>query len=219
MLRPVLTAIAMTVNIPLAIPAVADTYTPPDGCEMIATMRMAQCVVEHISRCPKGNVSEQFRDGAYIGRSVYSHPSLFIRYEAVNGYIVGHAYGEGAPKLGEPLTTGDTFTYTRRVFRSQGDAEAGDEGTEVMEIGNEIDIDLGGKRYRVLDIRFEVTNPDTGYEYRERALMLREPAMTLGSLGFVKGEDEFSTLPESISLAGEAGFRSMAPAASCGEGA
>ena len=85
-----------------------------------------------------------------------------------------------------------------------------------MNVGSEIDLELDGKRYRVVDIRFEVTNPENGYEYRERALMLIEPAMTLGSLGFVKGEEEFSTLPESLSLKGEFGFGSMTPAASCG---
>lgn len=196
----------------------AASYDPPEGCEVIATMRMAQCVVEHVSRCEEGNVSEQFRDGAFLGRSIYTHPSMFVRYEAANGFIVGHAYGEGVPQLGDRLATGDTYTYSRRVFRSQGDDEPGDEGTEVMEIGNEIDIDLGGKRYRVLDIRFEVTNPETGFEYRERALMLIEPALTLGSLGYVRGEEEFSTLPESISLKGDFGFRTMTPAASCGEG-
>ena len=194
------------------------SYDPPEGCAVIATMRMSQCIVEHVSRCPEGNISDQFRSGKFLGRSIYSHPSMFVRYEAANGFIIGHAYGDGVPRLGQTLKTGERFSYTRRVFRSQGDDEPGDEGTEVMEIGNEIDIDLGGKRYRVLDIRFEVSNPETGYEYRERALMLLEPALTLGSLGYVKGEEEFSTLPESISLEGDFGFRAMTPAASCGEG-
>lgn len=196
----------------------AASYDPPEGCDVIATMRRAQCVVEHVSRCAEGNIADQFRDGKYLGRSVYTHPSMFVRYEAANGFIVGHAYGDGAPRLGDSLKTGDRHTYTRRVFRSQGDDQPGDEGTEVMEIGDEIDIDLDGKRYRVLDIRFDVSNSDTGYHYRERALMMIEPALTLGSLGYVKGEEEFSTLPESISLQGDFGFRSMTPAASCGEG-
>ena len=214
MIRTIL-ATAMTA---IALPAMADNYDPPEGCEVIATMRMAQCIVEQVSRCPNGNVSEQYRDGEYLGRSLYAHPSLFIRFEAATGYIVGHAYGKGAPLLGDPIKTGDKFTYTRKVFRNQGDDQPGDDGTEVMDVGNEIDLDLDGRRYRVIDIRFVVTNPETGYDYRERALMLLDPAVTLGSLGYVKGEEEFSTLPESISLSGEAGFRSMTPAASCGQG-
>lgn len=213
MLRFALIALSLSLT---AGNAEADGYTAPEGCELIATMRMSECVVEQVSRCPGGNVSEQFREGQYLGRSVYGHPSLFIRYEAANGYIIGHAYGEGTPALGKTLMKGETYTYDRRVFRNQGDREDGDKGTEVMNVGSEIDLELDGKRYRVVDIRFEVTNPENGYEYRERALMLIEPAMTLGSLGFVKGEEEFSTLPESLSLKGEFGFGSMTPAASCG---
>lgn len=211
------TFLAMTLAL-ATLPAIADTYDPPADCKVIATMRLDECVVAHVSQCPDGNIEDQFLDGNFLGRLYYSHPSLFIRFEGVTGFIIGHAYGEGAPKLGDTLTTGDTYTYTRRVFRSRGDDEAGDDGTEVMEIGNVIELKLADKTYRVLDIRFRVTNPDTGYDYRERALMLMEPAMSLGSLGLVKGEEEFSSLPQSLSLDGDIGFRSMRPSADCGQG-
>ncbi len=217
MLRTLLAAtLALTGLTPL--PAAADFYDPPADCTVVATMRMDECVVAHVSQCPDGNIEDQFLDGKFLGRLHYSHPSLFIRFEGISGYIIGHAYGEGAPKLGRSLKSGEKYSYTRRVFRTRGDDEPGDDGTEVMEVGNEIDLSLDGKTYRVLDIRFIVTNPDNGYEYRERALMLREPALSLGSLGFVKGEEEFSSLPQSLSLDGDIGFRSMLPSPSCGEG-
>ena len=140
MLRFALTALSITLA---AGSAHSDGYTAPEGCELIATMRMSECVVEHVSRCTGGNVSEQFRDGQYLGRAVYGHPSLFIRYEAANGYIIGHAYGEGTPELGKTLQKGETYTYERQVFRNQGDREEGDcrplcsPGKDVGRLGSE----------------------------------------------------------------------------------
>lgn len=197
----------------------ASLYEPPADCQAIATLRLANCVVTQVSRCAEGNVEDRFVAGAFQGRSFYTHPSLFVRYEGVDGFIVGHAYGEGTPAPDAVLSPGDRFSYERRVYRSRGDAQAGDEGEEVMEVGNRLEIELDGKRYEVLDIRFEVTNEETGYEYRERALMLESPALTLGILGAVndpEGGENYSTIPESISLEGDPGFRSQQPPASCG---
>ena len=201
--------------------ALADRYKVPDGCTPIATLRLAQCVVAHFSRCEGGTIEEQFIDGRFVARMTYTHPALFVRFQGADGRVIGHAYGEGAPEPGDVLEPGDRFAYERRVYRTVGEPDIGDEGTEVLEVGQPMEIELDGRRLRVLDLRFEVTNPETGYQYRERSLMLMDPPLTLGTIGAVVGgeEDEsFSTLPESVSLDGEPGFLSMQPGESCGEG-
>ena len=78
---------------------------------------------------------------------------------------------------------------------------------------------IGGRSYPVIDIRFTVTN-GAGYLYRERALMMREPAFTLGVIGSVRETadgpvEAFSTIPEAISMQGDRDFRSFDPAPSC----
>ena len=218
MIRPIVAAAILVTSITGAA-ADSDMYDPPKDCTAIATLRLAQCVVAHVSRCPEGNIEDRFIDGNFLGRSFYTHPSLFVRYESADGFIVGHAYGEGVPANDETLAAGKTYTYERRGFRSRGDDEAGDVGIETLNVGNPLDLELGNKRYRVLDIRFAVTNADNGYEYRERALMLVEPPVTLGVVAEVTGgdaQDNYSSLPESIALDGDLGFRTMMPAPSCG---
>ena len=137
-----------------------------------------------------------------------------------DGRVVGHDYGATAPEPGTQLETGATYTYSRDVYRDGGPGEPGDTGTEVMTVGPELGLTLDGRTYRVLDIRFTVRNPDTGYDYRERALMLLDPPLSLGALGTSVDADGtvtegFSTVPESMSLRGDPGFGSMEPVPSC----
>ncbi len=192
----------------------------PAECKPIATLRLPDCLVRQVSACPNGNIVDAYHDGSYTGRSFYSHPSLFLRYEGADGYVSGHKYGDGAPSLSEELQTGGSYTYSRDVYRSEGEPEPGDTGTEAMRIGEALSIELGGRTYRVLDIRFEVSNPETGYLYRERALMMTDPALTIGVIGTHYNPDgteegSYSSIPESMSLPGEPGFRSFDPAPSC----
>ena len=197
----------------------ASTYEAPQGCKPIATLRMENCLVRQVARCEAGNIVDSFHEGTYVGRSYYTHPSLFLRFEGVDGRISGHEYGAGTPRPDARLSPGDIYTYSRDVYRSAGEPEHGDVGTEEMEIREPVTLTIGGKRYRLLDIRFEVTN-DEGYHYRERAFLLQDPGLTIGVVSATYGEDgeiaeQYSSIPESLSLFGDPGFRSFDPAASC----
>ena len=72
-------------------------YTPPAGCEALATLRLPSCIVRHVSACPSGNIVDGFVEGRYAGRAYYAHPALFLRYEGTDGYVAGHDYGSGTP--------------------------------------------------------------------------------------------------------------------------
>ena len=202
-------------------PAAGETlYEAPAGCEVAATLRLPSCVVRHVSICAGGNIADSYRDAVFVGRAHYAHPSLFVRWQGADGRAVGHDYGAGAPEPGAAIAPGERYVYSRDVWRGEGPAEAGDRGTEVMAVGGPVTLTLDGWSYRVLDIRFEVTNPKTGYDYRERALMLVEPRITLGAIGASYGPDGeilegVNDMPESISMPGQAGFRSMNPVPSC----
>lgn len=195
-------------------------YEAPEECRPIATLRLPECLVRHVSACPNGNIVDGYMDGVYTGRSFYGHPSLFLRFEGADGFVSGHQYGSGAPDLAEELTPGSTYTYSREAYRSEGAETPGDTGTEEMRIGKQLSIELGGRSYSVLEIRFEVSNPETGYLYRELALMSQNPALTIGVIGTHYRADgsvegTHSSIPESMSLPGDPGFRSFDPAASC----
>ena len=194
-------------------------YAPPEGCEALATLRLPSCIVRHVSACPNGNIVDGFREGRHAGRAYYAHPAIFLRYEGTDGYVAGHDYGAGTPGLTEALGPGQVFRYTRRVYRSGGVTEPGDEGTEVMEVGRLGRFEMGGRQYTVRDIRFEVTNDD-GFRYVERALMLASPSLTLGVTATTYAADgsvesTANTLPEAISLPGDADFLGFDPAPSC----
>jgi hypothetical protein len=211
----------MTCSVVAGSNAAADTlYEAPEECTEIATLRLPECLVRHVSACPNGNIVDAYMDGVYTGRSYYGHPSLFLRFEGADGYVSGHEYGSGTPTLGETLTPGASFLYSRDVYRSEGAGEPGDTGTEEMRIGKRLSIELSGRSYSVLEIRFEVANQETGYLYKELALMSEEPALTIGVVGTHYNKDgsvegTYSSIPESMSLPGEPGFRSFDPAASC----
>ena len=194
-------------------------YTPPEGCEALATLRLPNCIVRHVSSCPSGNIADGFVEGRYAGRAYYANPALFLRYEGTDGYVAGHTYGAGTPSRSEALGPGQIFTYTRSVYRNAGEPKPGDEGTEVMEVGRLGSFEMGGRPYTVRDIRFEVTN-DQGFRYVERALMLASPVLTLGVTATtykVDGsvESTANTLPEAISLPGDPDFLGFDPAPSC----
>ena len=197
----------------------ATLYAPPEGCEAIATLRMGNCVTRQVARCEPGNIVDSYHEGTYIGRSFYSHPSLFLRFEGSDGRVSGHEYGAGTPEPGEVLRPGDNYSYSRDAYRNLGEPELGDVGVEVMEVLEPVILTIGTERYRLLDIRFEVTN-DEGYHYRERAFLLQDPGLTVGVVSATYGEDgeitgTHSTIPESMSLNGDPGFRSFDPAPSC----
>ncbi|MFK7944374.1 MAG: hypothetical protein AB8B85_15870 [Paracoccaceae bacterium] len=194
-------------------------YTPPAGCEALATLRLASCVVRQISACANGNISDQFSEGRLIGRAEYSHPSLFMRFIGTNGSVSGHKYGPGAPKLGDVLKRGQRFEYSREVYRNMGEPTPGDQGTEVMQVGRLGTIEIGQRSHKVRDIRFEVTN-EAGYRYVERALILVDPELTLGVTSRELASDggtksNYSSLPEAISLPGDPDFLGFDPAPSC----
>lgn len=204
-----------------ALPARAERlYAPPEGCRALATLRLPGCLVRHVAACPSGNIVDSYQDSVLVGRSHYSHPALFVRHDSVNGTAVGHDYGPGAPEPGAEIAPGETYTYSREVWREPGAPEPGDAGTEEMSVGGPSTLTVETRRYRVLDLRFRVENPETGYLYRERALMLIDPPLTLGAMGTVYGADgevveSFSAIPDGVSLEGEPGFRSMNPSPSC----
>lgn len=194
-------------------------YAPPEGCEPLATLRLPSCIVRHVSACANGNIVDGYYDGVYAGRAYYQHPALFLRYEGADGYVAGHVYGPGTPARLESLSPGQRYEYARSVYRSSGAEEAGDEGTEVMEIGSLAVIELGGRTYTVRDVRFQVTN-DAGYRYIERALVLAQPVLTLGVTATTYAADGSvervaNTLPETVSLPGDPDFMGFDPAPSC----
>lgn len=193
-------------------------YEPPEGCQLVATLRDANCIVRHVSACPSGNIADHFQEGMYGGRAFYGHPSLFLRFEGATGYVAGHSYGDGAPELGRNLEPGDVFTYTRSVYRNIGDGEPGDEGTETLTVGQPLTATIGGRDYTVVDLLFDVTAE--GFRYRERALMLKDPPLTIGVTSSTYGADgsvetSFSSIPESISVAGDPDLGGFEPAPSC----
>ena len=132
----------------------APLYDPPEGCTAIATLRLPSCLVRQVASCPNGNIVDAFHEGVYTGRSFYGHPSLFLRYEGVDGYVSGHEYGPEAPGPGFVLQPDTRHVYSRDVYRGQGEARPGDTGQEIMAVGQRLGIELAGRRYQVLDIRF-----------------------------------------------------------------
>lgn len=210
----------ISVVLACAAPAAAsELYRAPTGCEPIATLRLPDCQVRQVASCPSGNIVDSYVEGVYTGRSFYGHPSLFLRFESVFGAVTGHRYGPGAPAPGAVLAPGDRFSYTRDVYRTGDEAKPGDTGVEEMDVNAPAAITIGGRRLGVLDIRFRVTN-EAGYLYRERALMVRDPAFTLGVIGSVRETadgptESFSTIPEAVSLPGDPDFRGFDPAPSC----
>ena len=205
----------------VALPAAGETlYQAPQGCKPVATLRLPSCLVKQVATCSSGNIVDHFKDSSFLGRAYYDHPSLFIRFDGVDGRTTRHIYGESAPRQGVNLSPGDNYTYTRDVERTEGQAEPGDTGTEVMKVGDKLTLTLDTKRFEVLDIHFTVTNPETGYDYRERALMLTDPMISIGAIGATYNADGsvvsgYDGMPESISLEGQPGFRSQNPASSC----
>ncbi|MEM6622904.1 MAG: hypothetical protein AAF674_11795 [Pseudomonadota bacterium] len=193
-------------------------YVAPEGCRLIATLRAPSCMVRQVSSCPAGNVTDDFFEGRFIGRAYYSHPSMFLRYERADGMVAGHNYGPGTPERDAKLFPGETYTYERTVYRSEGETEPGDAGTEVLKVGKRAIITIGDRNYPVVDLLFEVTAD--GYLYKERAMLLQDPEVTLGVTSTrydADGEvaETFSTIPEAISLKGDPDLGFFEPAPSC----
>ena len=212
--------LGLVLSVVMGMPATAASlYTPPESCAPLATLRLSNCIVRHVSSCDGANIVDTFYEGSLVGRAFYGHPSLFERYVGTNGYRSGHDYGSGAPALGDVLEQGQRYEYTRKVLRSVGEARPGDEGVEVMRVGRLGSIEIGRRSFKARDITFEVTN-DEGYRYVERALMLLDPKLTLGVSSVEYGADgkaetSFSSLPEAISLAEDPDFLGFEPAPSC----
>ena len=199
-----------------------ERYVAPDGCEAVVTVRHESCIVRHVSLCGERAMAEIFFEGSLVYRTDYDHPALAIRFSTpAGGILIEHHYGDGVPLAGERLQDGAVFAYSRSVRRSSGQSEAGDEGVETLHVGARRQIEIGGRPLAVREISFEVRNLETGYHYRERALLMAESEVTLGTIGvsFDGNGDVASATnmwPVSVSLPGDPGFGSFAPASSCG---
>ena len=58
----------------LASPALAGTWTPPQGCEAYVTVQSRSCIVSHLYRCEADPAGDQWRvDMGQEGELFYSH--------------------------------------------------------------------------------------------------------------------------------------------------
>lgn len=197
----------------------ASAYEPPEGCALIATLRYANCTVAQVSNCPGGaQIKHDFEDGAPVRSTRYDHPALFVAAAYPGGVWFVHDYGEGVPD--GPLSPGEAFRYRREVRTNFREPDPGDQGWETLEVGAPAPFVVAGRDVTVLPLSFEVVSDDGTYRYRERALLLDDPRLTIGSDGREIGEDgdvmsSFTRFPEEISLQGEPGFGALDPVAAC----
>lgn len=201
--------------------AAAETYSPPNGCVLQATVRSKTCETRHISACASQLVADIFKEDAFYGRKQFEHPTLFTLFTHKSGLVIGHDYGEGAPRWGETVKPGDSFAYSRSVIRNFDASEAGDEGMETMRVAPGEELTVAGRRFSVLPLEFEVIGADGDYRLVERAYVLENPRIPLGGSsqtfdgdGAIVGSNEGE--PVSISLPGDPGFGVSTPPAHCG---
>ena len=155
--------------------AAAETYSPPNGCVLQATVRSKTCETRHISACGAQLVADIFKEDAFYGRKQFEHPTLFTLFTHKSGLVIGHDYGEGAPRWGEKVKPGDSFAYSRSVIRNFDASEAGDEGMETMRVAPGEELTVAGRRFSVLPLEFEVIGADGNYRLVERAYVLENP--------------------------------------------
>ncbi|MEM7212413.1 MAG: hypothetical protein AAF479_11060 [Pseudomonadota bacterium] len=206
----------------LSLTAKAQTYSAPEGCEHLVTVRSETCVTSHMSSCQSQMIEDRFVDGQLRSRSFWQHPTLFTLMQSVSGAVAGHKYGDGTPVWGTRVAPGEVYRYRRRVQRNfTTGPEPGDHGDEVMTVREATSMAIGTRTVEVMPLDYEVIGDDGDYKLTERSFLLNEPRIVIGSTcetfdGQGNSKATGGDLPGEIVFPGEPGFGAHHGLSRCG---
>jgi hypothetical protein len=209
----------------LAVPAGAQTFEPPRGCEVFLTVQSRQCSVSHVYRCPDapdGGFAEAIFDSDGMSAVVGYGPSYqwqdsLYMWDNSREALVPPA--EDPIDIDELMAEGiDTFRFTMHRTAPGEDREITIVGADML-TGEERTID--GVPLEVVQTQLQILTEDGAVEYNSRGVQYLSREKRLFFLGPEEVYDEggegtpYDNSPVDFIEPGEPGFASTLPLYEC----
>jgi hypothetical protein len=215
-------AVALAATLAAAVPAVAQDFAPPQGCEGVLTIQSRSCLVIHTWTCAADAPGEQWmalftQRGPFNVRKVDAEFQWLETYFAEPPAIETMLVPAPDPASITVLLAEDLDTYDFTVSNDRGTPDERVTGFDSL-TGETVEID--GEPLLRTEFQYEVTLPDGTVQYRGAGAQFLSERHRMFLLGLSWEQDTPDDItdasPVEFIYPGEPGFFSTRPEYDCG---
>lgn len=221
--RPGMCAAALVLmGVTLAMPADAQTFAPPEGCDGVLTVQSRSCLVTHVWTCEGDAKGEQWialfnRVGPFNIRKVDEDFQWLETYYAQDGKVETMVLPAADPPNLTELFETQTDTYDFVIQNNIGEPDERVRGFDLL-TGETVVID--GEELLATEFGYEVVLPDGEVSYRGAGAQFvseRHRLFFLGTSWSAEDPDDvMDASPVDFVYPGEPGFFASSPIYECG---